>query len=197
VVSALGLRDRKKLETWRGIRAAAFALFEERGYEAVSADDIAAAANVSHSTFFNYFPTKEAVVFDLDPEAVSTCRDLLAMRPAGEPLWTSLSGLLVHLVTVLGEEALVLRRLMVASPTLAQSSRNVADRIRDALLEGVAKRDSGLSLLESTLVVNVALAAVQAAYAVWEPGEGMPRLVEMVRVCLDKAGSGLGTAAAG
>ena len=59
-----GLRERKKLQTWRTIRAAAFRLIEERGYEAVSVEEIAAAANVSRSTMFNYFTSKEAVVLD-------------------------------------------------------------------------------------------------------------------------------------
>jgi hypothetical protein len=44
VTETLGLRDRKKLETWRAIRSAAVEPFLQRGYEAVSVDDIAAAA---------------------------------------------------------------------------------------------------------------------------------------------------------
>src|SRR3979411_1384262 len=85
-----GLRDRKKLETWRAINTAAAELFLERGFEAVSIADIAAAANVSPSTFFNYFTTKEAVVFDPDPADSSTVRDLLDARPDGEPPGASL-----------------------------------------------------------------------------------------------------------
>src|SRR5258708_34700065 len=82
-----GLRDRKKLETWRAINIAAAELFLERGFEAVSIADIAAAANISPSTFFNYFTTKEAVVFDPDPADSSTVRDLLDARPEGVPQW--------------------------------------------------------------------------------------------------------------
>jgi AcrR family transcriptional regulator len=95
VAESLGLRDRKKLETWRSIRAAALDLFLDRGYEAVSVDDIAAAANVSPSTFFNYFTTKEAVVFDPDPADASTRSGLLAARPVKEPLWASLREVLL------------------------------------------------------------------------------------------------------
>jgi AcrR family transcriptional regulator len=66
---ALGLRERKKLKTRALIQKEALRLFLDKGYESTTIDDIAEAAEVSPSTFFNYFPSKEAVVIedDLDP----------------------------------------------------------------------------------------------------------------------------------
>src|SRR5215207_6041856 len=58
-----GRRARRKRATERALREAALRLVSERGYEATSTDDIARAAGVSPRTFFNYFPTKSAVVF--------------------------------------------------------------------------------------------------------------------------------------
>ena len=66
---AIGLRERKKLRTRALIQKEAIRLFLERGFEATTIEEIAEAAEISPSTFFNYFPTKEEVVVqdDLDP----------------------------------------------------------------------------------------------------------------------------------
>jgi AcrR family transcriptional regulator len=64
-----GLRERKKLRTRASIQKEAMRLFLEKGYEETTIEDIAEGVEISPSTFFNYFPSKEAVVFqdDLDP----------------------------------------------------------------------------------------------------------------------------------
>ena len=69
-----GLRERKKAKTHEAIQAAALGLFRSQGYEATTVEQIAEAAEVSPSTFFRYFPTKEDVVIHdaLDPILFAT-----------------------------------------------------------------------------------------------------------------------------
>ena len=64
-----GLRARKKARTRAAIRQHALRLFEKQGYAATTVDQIAAAADVSQSTFFRYFPTKEDTILADDYDA--------------------------------------------------------------------------------------------------------------------------------
>jgi AcrR family transcriptional regulator len=57
----LGLRERKKAKTRAAIQAEALRLFREHGYDRTTIEQICAAAEVSESTFYRYFPTKEDV----------------------------------------------------------------------------------------------------------------------------------------
>ena len=66
-----GLRDRKKLRLREALVDAAIRLFEERGIDATSIDDIAEAVDVSRATVFNYFPYKEAILVEIGARFVA------------------------------------------------------------------------------------------------------------------------------
>src|SRR5512142_2390559 len=80
-----GLRERKKEKTRQALAAAAMRLFAERGYDATTVADIAAAAEVSTRTFFAYFPTKEDVFFAGTRERLDLVRQAFAAHAATLP----------------------------------------------------------------------------------------------------------------
>jgi AcrR family transcriptional regulator len=85
-----GLRERKKAETRTAISTAVMLLALERGLDAVTADDIAAAANVSVRTFHNYFGSKEEALVAAWRSEFEVHLDELRARPADEPILVSL-----------------------------------------------------------------------------------------------------------
>src|SRR5882757_3249662 len=68
---ALGLRERKKIQTKETIQREAYRLFDENGYANTTVEQIADAAEVSPSTFFRYFPSKEMVLMANDLDLVT------------------------------------------------------------------------------------------------------------------------------
>ena len=76
------LREKKKQQVEHKITHSALQLFEKSGYDAVSIDDIAEAAEVSKSTFYNYFATKEAVLVKLSINSVNNVKEAMAKAPA-------------------------------------------------------------------------------------------------------------------
>ncbi|MFC8046577.1 TetR family transcriptional regulator [Nocardia sp. NPDC057353] len=84
-VAGRGLRERKKERTRRTIRERAFSLFRAQGYAATTVEQIAAAAAVSPSTFFRYFPAKEQLVL-ADHLAAPLIAEFRAQPPECSPL---------------------------------------------------------------------------------------------------------------
>jgi AcrR family transcriptional regulator len=80
----LSRRERKKQETRQSLLAAAMALFEEKGYDATPVEEITERADVAKGTFFNYFPSKDALLAELALWRVEQLRAALTME-AGAP----------------------------------------------------------------------------------------------------------------
>jgi AcrR family transcriptional regulator len=129
-----GLRERKKAETRQAISDVATRLFEARGFEAVTVAEIAAAANVSAKTVFNYFPAKEDLFFDAEDAvrdalvaAVPDVRPLLLDGPllgALECRWADFHGELyermrIWTATEHASPALRARRLVITNSWVA------------------------------------------------------------------------------
>jgi AcrR family transcriptional regulator len=86
-----GLRERKKEQTRQRIAAAALRLFTERGFDAVTVNEIAESAEVAKATLFTYFPTKESLV--LHGVGGDDLAGIAARRPPGQ---TFLEALRAH-----------------------------------------------------------------------------------------------------
>lgn len=188
------LRQRKKEQTRRAIADAALDLFETRGFDETTVDDIAAAANVSPRTFFRYFASKDEAVFDRADEAQEAFRTLLAARPADEPMLVSLREIGQALLTDQFVDGSRLRRV------LALVARERALRGRsDALLEGIevelttwsAERlDVPATDLRPRLVAAAVLTARRVATETWleSPGDD---LADHITRAIDLLASGL------
>ncbi|WP_373294601.1 TetR/AcrR family transcriptional regulator [Streptomyces albiflavescens] len=115
-----GLRERKKMKTRIAIRDATYRLIQEQGYDATTIEQIAEAAEVSPSTVFRYFPTKEDIV--LTDEYDPVLEQELRARPADEPWFDSLRYVLRKAIGLGNtEEPEVTRlrtRLMVEVPAV-------------------------------------------------------------------------------
>jgi len=114
-----GLRERKKTKTREAIRAATYALVGEQGYDATTIDQIAERAEVSPSTVFRYFPTKEDIVLtdEYDPVLLEKIR----RRPAEERWTDTIRSVLREAVRVGVEEepdSRLRTRLMVEVPAV-------------------------------------------------------------------------------
>jgi AcrR family transcriptional regulator len=137
-----GLRERKKAKTRTAIQAAALQLFERRGYDATTVDQIAELAEVSPSTFFRYFPTKEDVVLHdrYDPLLLA---DFRAQPPELSPI-AALRRTLRSVFGALPPDELARERqratLIISVPELrARALDQIASTLRP-FTEAVAER---------------------------------------------------------
>jgi AcrR family transcriptional regulator len=82
----VSLRERKKLATRHELRRVARRRIADRGFSNVTVEEISEAANVSPRTFFNYFPSKEAVLLGASPDREAAARDAIVYSSPGEPV---------------------------------------------------------------------------------------------------------------
>jgi AcrR family transcriptional regulator len=164
---AVGLRERKKARTKAAIQQHAMRLFRDRGYDATTVEQIAEAAEVSPSTFFRYFPSKEDVVlYDvLDPPALAAFR----AQPAGLSPIQALRGAMRAVFADLPAEELEVQRerdrLIRSVPELRAAMLGEFARSLDLLAEIVAERVGRRA--DDPAVRTLAGAVIGVGIAVW------------------------------
>ena len=172
------MRERKKLKTRAAIQREAMRLFLDKGFAETTVEDIAAAVEISPSTFFNYFPSKEAVVFEdeLDPLILEAFN---AQPPGVSPI----AALRMAMGDVFGrlspqQEDMLRRRmrLLAATPELRAAMLNefalLVDQIAALLASraGRAADDFAIHNIAGALL-GVLMSAMMSA--IQRPGEDM------------------------
>jgi AcrR family transcriptional regulator len=141
-----GLRERKKQRTRELIAETARARFAERGFERVTVAEIAREAEVSEQTVFNYFPTKEDLVYwrlgSFEEELLAAIRE----RPSGETVLAAFGRFLLAQRGLLGrtdpesrEQLAALTRMVTQSPALLAREREIFAGYTDSLARLIAE----------------------------------------------------------
>ena len=181
-------RQRKKTATRDRIRASALRLFREQGYDATTVEQIAAAAGVSHMTFFRYFPAKEDVALSdsYDPLIAA----LVVQTPATWPLVQRIRAVLVQgLRQVYDTERdtlLAQNKLIVSTPALRERMWAGQIATQQVILEALeADQRDPHARFQTRVTVAACLAAASTAVLTWVENDGTPDLPDLIDQAFD------------
>jgi AcrR family transcriptional regulator len=181
-------RQRKKTATRDRIRASALRLFREQGYAATTVEQIAAAAGVSHMTFFRYFPTKEDVALSdsYDPLIASHIAQTPATWPVIRRIHAVLAEGLRQVYDTDRETLLAQNKLIISTPALRErlwaSQLETQELIRQALGTGQPNPDPSF---QDRVAVAACLAAATTAILTWVENDGTPELPDLIDQAFD------------
>ncbi len=210
------LRTRKRLAMRQGISDAATLLFQERGFDHVTVDEIAAAADVGRMTVFNHFPRKEDMFFDRDEEGREILREALRQRdPAISPVETL--RLLAH--KLVADESPYVRfaagakgfvspgsqgfiETIEGSDTLKARARAIRDEIAQVVAEAMAlsvKREAGDTdaILAANLLLATWTVALVQAHQSFRQKQDAAEAKAVFLAIVDKGSVGIKAAMAG
>jgi AcrR family transcriptional regulator len=174
-----GLWSRTRRAVHEEIATIAMGLFLERGFEATTIDEIAAAAGISRRSFFRYFGTKEDVVLGHLAADGTVLRTALEQRPADEDAWTALLRAFLGLerTSVPRDQLLKISAMMYGTPSLRARSAEKHRQWQEELLPDVRRR---LASSDDGPHPDVRARAVDAAGEAWTHANGESPLGEFL-----------------
>ncbi|GAA1847317.1 TetR/AcrR family transcriptional regulator [Pseudonocardia ailaonensis] len=185
----MGLREEKKARARAAMALAAADLFGRHGYAEVAMSQIAKAAGVSDQTLYNYFPTKESLVFDRAEQFEHTLRARVAHRPAGEEVVPAFRRWFDEFVFGPAAERALTRpggmvRLVAGSEALHRALLDLAHRAAGTLAAELADRPPARATVLADALVAVYLRAVEELGTAPGP-EAIPGIAERGHARLD------------
>ena len=197
--SGVELREQRRERNAREIQQAAMSLFAERGYAAVTVEDIAAEAGISERTFFRYFTSKDHLLVAEASRRIEVIHESLTGQSDDLDAWTALRNAVLDQSTSeerIGRNAAIWAHLTKEAPAL------LAKMIMHGALEGTHNIEVELARRLGVpdtaalpdVMMRVTLAAVQSAYLRWLEDDGTASLVDLTAAALDLVGDGLARA---
>ncbi|RBM23858.1 TetR/AcrR family transcriptional regulator [Streptomyces sp. PT12] len=185
------LRERKKLRTRQAIWDAAYRLFAERGYDATRVDQIAEAAEVSVSTVFRYFPTKEDIVLSEGSGRVEPVMEAAMLaRPAEEAPLTALRAAIHETLARLSEQPEAFAkveqrmRLIATVPALRSRMQENLATTTEYLTRALSERTGyPIDSLELRVFVGAVIGGFRETLMYWASQERP----EDLRLIIDRA----------
>ena len=188
-----GLWNRTRQAAIAEITGVAMDLFLDKGFDATTFDDIAAAAGISRRSLFRYFGTKEDIVLGHLADEGPRARQALAQRPDDEPLWTALLNVVAAIDASPAadrERMLKIAEMMHGTPSLRARSVEKHLQWQADLLPEIRRRmgagaDDARADLRAAAVFAAAVACLDAAGESWTREKGRVPLRDLLEVAFD------------
>ncbi|MBA5805031.1 TetR family transcriptional regulator [Rhizobium changzhiense] len=166
-----GRRERKRRQTRERIEQAAMTLFLQRGFDATTIEDITEAADVSKRSFFDYFPSKEEVVFAWQDAFADRLMAAIAARPADESSVTAVeAAITATVIAAVDEPGLALGDLIHRTPALKARDQLKYAKLEQKLAEALLLRKGGDPLERPRMRVLAAtvIGALRVGAELWQ-----------------------------
>lgn len=187
VNSEEGLRARKRRETMERITEAGIRLFLDRGYEATTLDDIAAAAAISRRSFFNYFSSKDDILISLQSGMGTMIADAIRKAPPDKQPIEAVRDAVVEICAAIPpDDMLAIDRLMRSSETVqarkqasyVEHERTLLAALRERWPE--PERETALKL-----VAMIAMGAIRLSTETFDREAGARTMPALLRETFD------------